>query len=94
MFQSFHTIQVGTGRGILPDSHAQQRGTVALIGTLGGSGLSCLLGIFLTPALKSSFSKQWRFGQFSNVNLLAAVGTVLLFLGYLGASFSTQVSSR
>jgi hypothetical protein len=92
IFQSFHTQNIGATKAMLPDKHASQRANIALIGTLGGAGLGYLLGVFMTPALKSQRTLKWRFCEWSNVSILAASGSILLFLGYLGASFSSKVS--
>lgn len=92
IFQTFHTQNLGDPRAMLPDHHARQRANIALIGTLSGAGLGYLLGVCMTPALKSRRTIQWRLGELSNVSYLAASGATMLFLGYLGASFSSSVS--
>lgn len=50
-----------------------------------------MLGITMTPVLRSSYRMGSRFGEWSNVSLLAGGGTLMMFFGMLLASISTQV---
>jgi uncharacterized membrane protein YfcA len=50
-----------------------------------------MLGILITPALRSSYRLKSRLGDWSNVTLLAGGGTLMMFFGMLLASISTRL---
>jgi MFS family permease len=99
MFQLFHRENFGKPTSIISDNEAQNRAAIALVGSLGGSGLCLILGLCIVPFLcqystdinvSEKFRPRtwlWR----SNVSMLSAAGSFLVILGYIIASFSTQL---
>lgn len=77
IFQDFYVASPAT---ILPPSQARSRGAVAFIGTI-GAGLTWGGAIYVNPIMARCKSHR----------IIAVPGCLLISLGFLLASFSTQV---
>ena len=77
VFQNFY---VASNKTILPPGQAANRGSVAFVGTL-GAGLTWGGSIYVNPLMARSKSPRWT----------AIPGAILMSLGFLLASWSTQV---
>jgi hypothetical protein len=51
IFQLFHRENAGKSIGMLPDDEARSRAGIASVGSLGGSGICLILGLFMVPFL-------------------------------------------
>jgi MFS family permease len=90
MFQLYHQENVGGPTSILPATEAQDLEKTAWIGALGGCSLNYMLAICIVPFLCRPFvaGAVGSWPCFSSVSYMTAIGAILTFLGYLGASYS------
>jgi len=77
VFQDFY---VANSRTILPPHQATNRALIAFVGTL-GAGLTWGGSIYVNPLMARTKNPKW----------IAVPGAILMSLGFLLASWSTQV---
>ena len=93
IFQAYHARAVGCNCPLMmmPDEDAQHRSLIGLVGSLGGDGLSKLMGPAMVWYMVGPVHR-FRGLQWSRVSILALVGTTLMATGHFAASFTDVVS--
>ena len=89
MFQLEHFKDVNTAESLLVEEHEINRAGIALVGTLGGAGLTYLLALCVVPFLRTHKKVRW----WNNCSLMTAVGALISAIGFLGLVWSKRTRS-